>query len=344
MFSSARVFPVHLGGVSAVLLALIGSAAIATPAIAGVPLAWARVRASRHQVDLVSASGVSRPASVTDCFCPGETLSTAAAAQAEVLFSDGSLARIGEQAHLQFWPDTRNLRLSQGTVALFVSPSQGRTTLQSPNAAVGINSSGVVVRHVPSRRLTLVMALANSPTGPVSITVTTTGQEFVLHAGQMAFIGADTLQVVEFDLLEFYQTSNLVAGLELANPNYRPAADEPVAALRPHLLQALHQQAPFSSNDAILDPSLINGFAAEANVQSAESVVLPSPTEELRRYSETPPGVVVPLAGDAAEPMAPAEPLAPAAPGLPTEAISPAGAVDDNEYLFSDRQDLRTYP
>lgn len=298
--------------ISVVVLAVVSAAAIATPAVAGVPLTGARVRTSEHQVDLVSAAGASRPASATDCFCPGETLSTSASAKAEVLFSDGSLARVGEQAHLQFWPNTRNLSLSQGTVALFVSSSQGRTTLQTPNATVGINSSGMVVRHVPSRGLTLVMALANSPTGPVSITVTTTGQEFVLDAGQMAFIGADNLQVVEFDLLEFYQTSDLIAGLQLANPNYRPAPDESLASLRLDLLQALNQQAPFSSHDAILDPSLINGFAAEANAQSVESVALPSPAEELRRYSETPPGVVMPLPGDPTQPVAPTEPVFPA--------------------------------
>lgn len=309
---------------------MIGSVAIATPAVAGVPLAWARVRASRHQVDLVSATGASRPASVNDCFCPGETLSTSASAKAEVLFSDGSLARVGEQAHLQFWPHTRDLRLSQGTVALFVSLSQGRTTLQTPNAIVGINSSGMVVRHVPSRKLTLVMALANSPTGPVSITVTATGQEFTLDAGQMAFIGDNNLQVVEFDLLEFYQTSDLLAGLQLANPNYHPAADEPLAALRPNLLQALNQQAPFSRNDAILDPSLINGLTAEANAQSVESLALPFPAENLRQYNETPPGVVMPLPGNVAGPVLPAEPVLPAGTVLPAESISPAGALSDN--------------
>ena len=323
MVFSARVFPVRLNGFAAVLLAMIGSVAIAPPAAAGVSFAWARVRTSQHQVDLVSATGASRPASATDCFCPGETLSTSASAKAEVLFSDGSLARVGEQAQLQFWPHTRDLRLSQGTVALFVSPSQGRTTLQTPNAKVGLNSSGIVVRHMPSRQLTLVMALANSPTGPVTITVTATGQEFVLNAGQMAFISANNLQVVEFDLLEFYQTSDLLAGLQLANPNYRPAVNEPLAALRPSLLQALSQQAPFSSSDTILDPSLITDFVADTNAQSVESLAGPSLVEEFRRYNETPPGVVVPLPGDVAEPVLPAEPVAPA------ESISPAGAQSD---------------
>jgi acrosin len=219
------------------------------------------------------------------------------------LFNDGSLTRVGEETNLNFWPDTRRLRLTQGTAAVFVPPNQGRTSIETPNAKVGLNSTGVVVRYVPSRELTLVMALANSPSGPVSITGGTMERETTLYAGQMAFVQGGTLQIVEFDLLEFYKTSDLIAGLQLDNPAYRPAVDEPLAALRPDLLLAISQQANFDRNDAILDPNLINDVATEQDLQTpAGDAGAPAyPTEELRRYNEAPAGVVSPLPGEATE-------------------------------------------
>ncbi|MGB6015404.1 MAG: FecR domain-containing protein, partial [Nodosilinea sp.] len=288
--------------------------AIASPALAEVPWAWAKLRISTNQVSLLSAGGGSRPASVADCFCPGETLNTSAMSKAEVLFNDGSLTRLGEQASLRFWPATRSLYLSSGTAAVFVPPERGRTLVQTANATVGLNSTAVVVRYVPSRELTLIMALATAPTGPVLVTSASTGQEFALYGGQMAFVSGVSLQIVEFDLLEFYQTSDLMAGLRLGEPTYLPPADEPLAALRPTLLQTLEQQAPFEQEGSILDPALISDIAPVASPQSVEARPLDplSPAEELRRYNDAPPGVVNPL------------PEAPATPPTDPTATQPA--------------------
>lgn len=318
-------------GFSAVLLVVVGSAAIASPALAEVPWAWANVRSSIHQVSLVSASGNARSATVADCFCPGETLNTGALAKAEVLFNDGSLTRVGGQTSLRFWPDTRRLRLNHGTVAVFAPPNQGRTTIQTPNATVGLTSTGAVVRYVPSRQLTLVMALADAPT-PVLVTAAETGQELALYGGQMAFIGGGSWQVVEFDLLEFYQTSDLMAGLQLDNPNYRPASNDPLATLRPDLLQALGQQAPFDAENAILDPALINDFASEASIQGVEDALVtnpPTPVDELRRFNDTPPGVVNPLPDipDTASPPAEVPPTV-EAPAAGSSTATPASVGD----------------
>lgn len=300
------------------LLAVSGSAAIAYPAQAEVPWVWAKLRTSTNQVSLLSTDGVSRPAAVADCFCPGEALSTSAMSKAEVLFNDGSLARIGEQASLRFWSASRNLYLSQGTAAIFVPPDQGRTTVQTPNATVGLNSNAVVVRYVPSRDLTLVMALANAPSGPVLITSANTGQELALYGGQMVFVSAVNLQVVEFDLLEFYQTSDLVAGLQLGDPTYQPQADEPLADLRPNLQRALEQQSPFEEEGAILDPALITDVAPAASPQSAiENSLAPLPVEELRRFNDAPPGVVNPLPEAVDSPPPPAEPVDTPPPATP---------------------------
>ncbi|MBE9157823.1 FecR domain-containing protein [Nodosilinea sp. LEGE 06152] len=319
----------------AMLLATVGSVAIASPALAEVPWTWAKLSSSTNQVSLLSAGGVARPAAVADCFCPGETLSTSTMARAEALFNDGSLTRLGEQASLRFWPDTRNLYLSRGTAAVFVPPGQGRTTVQTANATVGLNSTAVVVRYVPSRQLTLVMALATAPTGPVLVTDTSTGQEFALYGGQMAFVNGANLQIVEFDLLEFYQTSDLMADLKLGDPTYRPPAGEPLSALRPNLMEALAQQAPFVQEGSILDPALISDIAPVSSPQGVEDGPLNSlsPVEELRRYNDAPPGVVNPLPEAPAAPPtaapAAAPPAAPVALPAVTTTAAPAGLSTD---------------
>ncbi|MGB3201540.1 MAG: FecR domain-containing protein [Nodosilinea sp.] len=305
------------------LLAVVGSSiAIVAPAQAEVPWVWAKLSISTNQVSLLSASGGSRPASVADCFRQGETLNTSAMSKAEVLFNDGSLTRLGEQASLRFWPATRSLYLNHGTAAVFVPPERGRTLLQTANATVGLNSTAVVVRYVPSRDLTLVMALATAPTGPVLVTSSSTGQEFALYGGQMAFVSGANLQIVEFDLLEFYQTSDLMAGLQLGDPTYSPPSDEPLAALRPNLLEALDQQMPFGQEDAILDPALITDVAPVVSTQSREIPPLAplSPVEELRRYSDAPPGVVNPLPEiPATQPPAEPPPIEPPTGTLPSD-------------------------
>lgn len=247
-------------GVWAAVLAAASGLAIADPAAAEVPLIWASIRSSHNQVALVSARGQVRSVASPESFNPEDTLTTGVQARAEVLFNEGSLLRIGEQTSLNFWPDHRLLRLSQGTAVVLVPPGQGRTVVETPTTRVGLSSNGVVVRYLPSRGLTLVMALANPLAGPVSITTAIPGQDLALYAGQMALIGTADIQIVEFDLREFYQTSLLMADLQIGNGAYRPALDEPLAALRPELQDALDRQVPFTGTEEILNPALIGNL------------------------------------------------------------------------------------
>ena len=87
------------------------------PADAQSALTWARVELTRNQVQLFT-NGQSRRARVSDVLGIGDALTTARRARAELRFNDGSLARIGESAVFQFTPNTRNFRLSNGTVLL----------------------------------------------------------------------------------------------------------------------------------------------------------------------------------------------------------------------------------
>ncbi len=285
-------------------VALAGLVTAVPSAQAEVPFTRARVNFSTNQVHLASVAGNVRPAVAAECLCPGDRITTNVAAKAELLFNDGSLVRMGEQSSLHFWPQTRQLRLSQGTTALFVPPDQGRTTIHTANAIVGLQNAAVVVRYVPERNLTLVMALTSASAGPISLSTNDHSQDIALWGGQMALVNGTDIEVAEFDLQGFYQTSRLVLGLNI--PDSQPLTGQPhdpIETLRPHLLRALAQQSPFDGPSAIIDPDLIGRPTRSLEAAAPEPVGLetgaPLPSEEnwLPATTATPPGVVTPLSG-----------------------------------------------
>ncbi|WOD39358.1 FecR family protein [Nodosilinea sp. E11] len=267
------------------LVSLIATALLGLPAQASVPLTRAEVAALRNRVELLPRGRTARPARMADLLAAGDALRTAPASQADLRFNDGSLARVGERATFRFVPNTRNFRLTNGTVLLLIPPGQGRTNIQTPSAVTGIQGSAVVVRYIPERDLTLVMALTNNPTGPMTITAsgcgaggdeTCTSREYSLYGGQMALIQNNQVQVVEFDLPQFYQTSPLVDGLELDNPNAESPLGPALERVREETLEALAEQAPFSEG-ITLNPAFI-GMDTSSAIASEQPWLL-APTE-----------------------------------------------------------------
>ena len=255
--------------------AILGSAAISPPVAANVLLTRADIKALLNRVELLPRGRSSRPARLSDYLGLGDGLRTATASRAELRFNDGSLARLGEHAAFSFIPNTRTFSLSNGTVLLLIPPGQGRTTIRTPNAVTGIQGSALIVRHVEARDLTLVMALTNNPTGPMTITLNDQAQEVqevALSAGQMALVQQGTVQVVEFDLKAFYETSNLVDDLDLTDES-QAENDALLAPVRREILEALHQQPGFSADSGVLDPSLIRPEAAVSSTPSLEQTV-----------------------------------------------------------------------
>ncbi|WP_225885213.1 FecR family protein [Leptolyngbya sp. KIOST-1] len=265
---------------------------VGLPAQASVTLTRADVEALRNRVEFIPRGRQPRSARMSDFLAVGDALRTAAASQADLRFNDGSLARVGERATFRFVPNTRNFRLNNGTVLLLIPPGRGRTTIQTPSAVTGIQGSAVVVRYVPENDLTVVMALTNNPSGPMTITASgcadtavCAATEYSLYGGQMALIQNNQVQVVEFDLPMFYQTSPLVEGLELDNPDAESPLGPVLEQVREETLEALQDQTPFT-DAVILDPSLI-GLDSSANVAAEPWLLSPassgvSPVSTLR--------------------------------------------------------------
>ncbi|PZV15123.1 MAG: hypothetical protein DCF21_12105, partial [Leptolyngbya sp.] len=263
------------------LVSLVATVLVGLPAEASVPLMRADVEALRNRVEFIPRGRNPRAARRSDFLAVGDALRTAATAQADLRFNDGSLARVGERATFQFQPNTRNFRLNNGTLLLLIPPGQGRTNIQTPSAVTGIQGSAVVVRYIPESDLTLVMALTNNPAGPMTITASGCAEagaacdatEYSLYGGQMALIQNNQVQVVEFDLPMFYQTSPLVEGLELDNPNAESPLGAALEQVRAETLEALEEQSPFSEESVILNPAAI-GLDGAGQVASEQPWVL----------------------------------------------------------------------
>jgi len=205
------------------------------------PLARATIESLRNSVRLLLRDQTPRPARRRDILTPGDALSTAQAALVELRFNDGSLARIGERALFRFVPYRRTLRLDNGTVLLLISPGQGRTNIRTPNATAGIRGSALFVQYTPATDTTVVGALTNSG---IEVGNRNRSQNQALQAGQQAVVVRNRItRIAQFDLRTFYETNELVQGLELSQETPGDRSDPALAAVRAETLAALQRQA-----------------------------------------------------------------------------------------------------
>lgn len=227
------------------------------PAWGQVPLTWARVESLRNQVQVYSR-GQSRRANIADVLRIGDALRTSAYARAELRFNDGSLARVGERAVFRFSPNTRNFRLSNGTVLLLIPPGRGRTTIQTPNAATGIHGSALFVRFIPETSTTIVGALTTSEVGPMVAFNHDGSHQQPLRGGEMAVITADRpVERYTFDLRTFYETSGLALDMGLHQPA-TPPADEGLEAVKQEILEAIQEQGQFDEGPLLENPPFLS--------------------------------------------------------------------------------------
>ncbi|MEM9485941.1 MAG: FecR domain-containing protein [Cyanobacteria bacterium P01_F01_bin.116] len=215
-------------------------------------LTWARVELIRNQVHLFT-DGQSRRARVSDVLGINDALSTDRSARAELRFNDGSLARIGESAVFRFTPNTRNFRLSNGTVLLLIPPGQGRTTIQTPNATTGIHGSALFVRYVPETDTTIIGALTNNPDGPMMTFNEDGSCQQSLYAGELAVLDQNgCVEHFTFDMHEFIETSDLLADMNLKDPE-ASFGHQGLDAVRQEIQDALEQQPQFQGGEDVIE-------------------------------------------------------------------------------------------
>ncbi|NEQ45122.1 MAG: FecR domain-containing protein [Leptolyngbya sp. SIOISBB] len=256
-----------------------------SPALAEVPLMRADIESMYNQVDLIPEGQDARPARLNDWLSVGDALRTALGARAELRFNDGSLARVGERATFWFVPNTRDFRLSNGTALFLIPPDRGPSNIRTPSAVTGIQGTALVVRHIPLPDCdpsampsgesvcpgrTVVMVLTDSPKGPVEVTASN-GNSARLSAGDLAVVENGAIQVLEFNLQLFYETSPLVEGLDLDNPDFE-GTGMPTDPVRQETWDGIQSQTDFAGS-FLLNPDLIG---LDAQVGVATNWLLPA--------------------------------------------------------------------
>ncbi|PLZ90635.1 hypothetical protein CEN44_10360 [Fischerella muscicola CCMEE 5323] len=234
----------------------LGTAVLPLPerATAATPLTRAVIQNLRNLVQLMPHNQPKRRARKSDAIIPGDGLSTGRASLAELRFNDGSLARVGEQAVFRFLPKTRNFRLSNGTVLLLIPPGQGRTRVNTPNAAAAIRGSALFVRYDEKKDTTVVAALTNSG---IEVFNKDASQSQELKAGQMLVVVKGQFQgLYDFDLRTFYETSDMVRGLDLPRQE-QPSSDPAIAKVQAETAEAVTSQQPITGQQVIENPSFV---------------------------------------------------------------------------------------
>ncbi|MDZ8237348.1 MAG: FecR family protein [Nostoc sp. ChiQUE01a] len=228
------------------------------------PLTRAEIQNLRNLVQLIPKNKLKkRPAQKSDAMIPGDGLATGRASLADLRFNDGSLARVGEQAIFQFLPKTRSFRLSNGTALLLIPPGRGQTRIQTPSAAAAIRGSALFVRYDQQTDTTVVGALTNSG---IEVSNKEASQTQVLQAGQLMVIVKGKFQgLYDFDLRNFYETSDLVRGLDLNRQNATPTADPAIASVQAETVAALQAQSPLTGQGVVENPSFLELTSSPSN-------------------------------------------------------------------------------
>jgi hypothetical protein len=126
----------------------------------------------------------------------------------------------------------------------------------TPNATAAIRGSALFVRYIPETATTVIGALTNSK---IKVSKQRSDQRQVLQAGQMALIVKDRIEgLYNFDLKPFYQTSDLVQGLDLNKKSGRASLDPAIASVQAETATALAAQPPLTDAGVIINPTFVS--------------------------------------------------------------------------------------
>lgn len=243
-------------------------------------LTRAEVYSLQNDVRLLLRNQAPRAARVEDVLVPLDALQTGTSSRAELLFNEGSLARLGSNAVFRFVPGVRRFQLPNGEIraetifqlrsgiALITSPAGGLSTrVETPGGQIEFlaatlpppplgdepapgepvalsQTTAALVLYDPAQNQLQVFALTNNITvfGLDGLPIT------LLQGGQsISVINGIPGPIQHFDLSTFYNTSILAAGLGPGQEGMVLQSPLPIQqalnAVRPATLAAVAAQA-----------------------------------------------------------------------------------------------------
>ncbi|MBE9179272.1 FecR domain-containing protein [Oculatella sp. LEGE 06141] len=261
---ATRIGSWHQRLIAGSLFSLLGIA----PAVAQANLLTrAEVYRLANQVQIQPHRASARTARINDVLVPLDALQTGQQSRAELLFNEGSLARIGANAIFRFSPGTRSFQLRNGTIIGMIRPSNGMTTIITPEGMAIAMGTALLVQHDASQNRSRVAALTTNPAGPIIVSNLNGEGTVRLRAGEQVAIRNGVVGSVEpFNLQDFYQSCDLATDLV---PNATPSAVQPsseveetLEIIRAETAEALAEQSTQSETVSNTDNTLCADVAA----------------------------------------------------------------------------------
>ena len=181
-----------------------------------------------NNAQLLQNNRPARPAQLSDVLVPQDAIRTATRSRAELLFNEGSLARIGSSAIFRFIPGMRGFQLRNGTALIMSPPTtvatrvetlEGQAIAELPPSSIDApptsekfqTRSLAMVIHVDATKNT--SEFFNLTNNPIKV-LDAKGNFIFINGGETVTVQNGVIgQVQTFDLKRFYQTSSLSIGL-----------------------------------------------------------------------------------------------------------------------------------
>jgi hypothetical protein len=187
----------------------------------------ARVEKRTNVVNLKLKDQILRSAKVADVLNTQDSLLTGERSRAELMFQDGSLARVGSNANFTVSSDTRSIQVQTGLILLHVPPGIGGAKIQSRSAVAAIKGDTVLFQQgiIPStdptraaKTFTKIIALSqepNAPNGSISVTYTDpnegTSKEIALKFGQMFVLTQEGVKIASINISNLMESSSILS-------------------------------------------------------------------------------------------------------------------------------------
>lgn len=187
---------------------------LAAPAIAA-PLKSAKVTQAVNDVSIYTSSRDPRPANVGETIGGSNSVRTGRDSRAELVFTDETVTRLGQNSVFRFRNGTRDVELERGSVLLQVPKSAGGATIRTATVTAAITGTTSMFEYSPGQWVKLLTL-----EGTQKLYINGRKDPVLVPAGQMIVMRPNARvvpQPVNIDIAKLVATS-ILAGNKVFGP------------------------------------------------------------------------------------------------------------------------------
>lgn len=269
-------------------------------------------------VRAIERGGGSRDLRVSDVVGGGATVRTGSDSRAEMVYSDGTLVRLGAGAVFSFAGGTRNFRLERGSLLLHAPKGMGGGSVATASTTAAISGTTILVGATPQGGFKF-MVLEGSGEYPAPADKSGRRKMIRLGAGEMGFINSkgELVAKVTINLETVLSTSKLLNGFSRALPSM------------PLIVKAVNRQKSMVKGGRLMATSMqVAGMASDQQLVVFDIAGLQAIGQDVNPLATPPPGGAVPQ-DPAVDPVVPvynpfgAPPIFTCAPPFPAPPFNP---------------------